>query len=88
MNNILKAAATVAISLSALGASVQAEEGQINGYVVDAHDSGSYSTPDVIKVYGPEGPEVIVVTCAPYSWTSNGWNSQSFVESIAQGWCF
>ena len=88
MNNILKAAATVAISLSALGASAQAETGYINGYVVDVHDSGSYSTPDAIKAYGPEGPELIIVTCAPYSWNSTGPNTQAFVEDIAQRWCF
>ena len=62
--------------------------GTILGYQVEILDSGSYSTADYIEVYGPNGKEEIVVTCAPYDWKSVGPNSAAFVRSITQSWCF
>ena len=62
--------------------------GTILGYQAEVVDSGSYSDPDLIVVYGPYGREEIFVTCAPYEWVSQGPNSQSFVEQVTQDWCF
>lgn len=91
MNIILKAATTIAIaatSLGALAAPSEARTGQINGYTVDVVESGSWSAPDFITVYGPQGKEQITVTCAPFDWSSYGANSEAFVNSIASEWCF
>jgi hypothetical protein len=62
--------------------------GTILGYQAEILDSGSYSDPDLIAIYGPYGREDIVVTCAPYDWGSSGPNTQSFVEQVTQEWCF
>ena len=90
-NTILRATAALTLipaALVALAASAQAREGHINGYTVSIVESGSYAAPDFITVYGPAGPEQITVTCAPYSWSSYGHNTQAFVDSIARSWCF
>lgn len=63
-------------------------EGNILGYHAEVLDSGSYSEPDLLYVYGPGGKEEIFVTCAPYNWASTGGNTQSFVEQVTQEWCF
>ena len=91
MNNFFRTAATLTLataSLSLLSAPAQARDGQINGYTVNVVESGSWAAPDFITVYGPNGKEQITVTCAPYSWNSYGSNTESFVDSIARGWCF
>ena len=62
--------------------------GTILGYQAEILDSGSYAQPDLIEVYGPNGKEEIVVTCAPYEWTSVGPNSKAFVDRITRQWCF
>ncbi len=82
---------TISFAALALGAFVtpsQARDGHINGYTVNVVESGSYSAPDFITVYGPEGKEQITVTCAPFDWSSYGSNSADFVEDIASEWCF
>lgn len=91
MNNILKTATTLAVataSLSLLAAPSEARSGQIQGYTVDIVESGSWSAPDFITVYGPKGKEQITVTCAPFDWSSYGANTTSFVDGIARAWCF
>ena len=91
MNSILKAATTLAVATASLGALAtpsEAQSGQINGYRVDVVESGSWSAPDFITVYGPRGKEQITVTCAPFNWSSYGANTESFVNSIASSWCF
>ena len=91
MNSILKAATALAVttaSLGALAAPSEARVGQIYGYRVDVVESGSWSAPDFITVYGPRGKEQITVTCAPFDWSSYGANSTSFANSIAYEWCF
>jgi len=91
MNNILRTATTLAVataSLSLLAAPSEARTGQINGYTVDVVESGSWSAPDFITIYGPRGKEQITVTCAPFNWSSYGANSEVFVDSIARKWCF
>lgn len=75
-------------SLSPLGASAGGRRGHINGFTVDVVESGSWSAPDFITVYGPNGPEQITVTCAPFSWSSYGANSEAFADAIATEWCF
>ena len=64
------------------------QNGTINGYESIIVESGSYSRPDFITVYGPHGEEQITVTCAPFNWDSYGPNTTSFVDSIARSWCF
>ena len=91
MNSILKAATALAVATTSLGALVapsEARVGQISGYTVDVVESGSWSAPDFITVYGPKGKEQITVTCAPFDWDSYGANSSEFVNSIARAWCF
>jgi hypothetical protein len=91
MNNTLKAATAFVFATASLGALASPSEaftGHINGYVAEIEDSGSYSEPDFITVYGPEGEEFIIVTCAPFEWISHGPNRQPFVDSIARAWCF
>jgi hypothetical protein len=75
-------------SLSPLEASAGGRRGHINGFTVDVVESGSWSAPDFITVYGPSGPEQITVTCAPFSWSSYGANSEAFADAIATEWCF
>lgn len=82
---------TALLSSGLLAAPVQAmnyQEGPINGYQSYVIESGSYHEPDVITTYGPEGPETIKVTCAPFDWESTGPNTSAFVDSIARSWCF
>ena len=91
MSNFFRTAATLTLataSLSLLSAPVQARSGQIQGYTVDIVESGSWSAPDFITVYGPKGKEQITVTCAPFDWSSYGANTTSFVDGIARSWCF
>jgi hypothetical protein len=64
------------------------QNGTINGYESVIVESGSYSAPDFITVFGPNGKEQITVTCAPFNWDSYGANTVSFVDSIARSWCF
>ena len=91
MNSILKTATALTIaatSLGALAAPSEAGTGHIDGYTVDVVESGSWSAPDFITVFGPRGKEQITVTCAPFKWSSYGANSEAFVDSIARAWCF
>lgn len=91
MNNIIKTATAFAIATASLGTLAtpsEARVGQIYGYQVDVVESGSWSAPDFITVYGPRGKEQITVTCAPFNWSSYGANTESFVNSIAYEWCF
>ena len=91
MNNILKAATTLAVATASLGALAtpsEARVGQIHGYRVDVAESGSWNAPDFITIHGPRGIEHLKVTCAPFSWNSYGPNTESFVGSIASSWCF
>lgn len=62
--------------------------GTILGYHAEILDSGSYSEPDYIEVYGPNGKEQIIVRCSPYDWQSTGPNTADFVRRITQQWCF
>ena len=63
--------------------------GTINGYVVEGIlESGTYSEPDYIEIYGPAGKEEIVVLCSPFDWQSTGPNSATFVDGVARSWCF
>lgn len=62
--------------------------GTILGYQAEILDSGSYSQPDYIEVYGPNGKEQIIVRCSPYDWQSTGPNSAEFVRQITHNWCF
>ncbi len=64
------------------------QNGHIEGYEAVIVESGSYSAPDFITVYGPRGKEQITVTCAPYNWDSYGANTAQFVDQIARSWCF
>ena len=64
------------------------QEGTIDGYYAEILESGSYSEPDYIEVFGPRGKEQILVTCAPFDWRSSGPNTSEFVNQIAQSWCF
>ncbi len=75
-------------SLSPLEASARGQRGHINGFTVDVVESGSWSAPDFITAYGPNGPEQITVTCAPFKWNSYGANSEVFTAAIATEWCF
>ncbi len=92
MNSVLRA--TTAITLAVASQGVVAYQafagtgGNINGYVVSIVESGSWSAPDFITVYGPKGKEQITVTCAPFDWSSYGPNTESFANSIASSWCF
>lgn len=81
-------AALVPAAIVSLATAANARTGHINGYTVEVVDSGSYSAPDFITLYGPNGKEQITVTCAPFSWTSYGANSETFVDGIARSWCF
>lgn len=62
--------------------------GTILGYQAEVLDSGTYTDPDMISIYGPYGQEEIILTCSPYEWVSTGPNTQSFVERVTQEWCF
>lgn len=64
------------------------QTGTIRGYTAEIVESGSWSAPDFITVYGPNGREQITVTCAPFTWQSYGANTQAFAASIASEWCF
>ena len=64
------------------------QTGTIRGYSAEIVESGSWAAPDFITVYGPNGPEQITVTCAPFTWQSYGANTQAFAGSIASEWCF
>lgn len=85
-------AATAALvgiaSVSPAEATPGVQNGTINGYDATIIESGSWDRPDFIGVYGPNGPERITVTCAPFDWDSYGANSSEFVDSIARAWCF
>jgi hypothetical protein len=87
-SSIATAAALTIAPLTALEASAGARTGQIQGYVVEIVESGSWSAPDFITVYGPRGKEQITVTCSPFDWSSYGANSTAFANSIAYDWCF
>jgi hypothetical protein len=84
------AAATLAVASQGIIVSQASArtDGHINGYTVEVVESGSWSAPDFITVYGPQGKEQITVTCAPFDWSSYGANTESFVNSIASSWCF
>jgi len=85
------AAVTAVCGVLALAGDAEAYEyrsGTILGYQAEILDSGSYSEPDYIEVYGPNGKEEIYVTCAPYDWKSVGPNTADFVRRITQSWCF
>ena len=85
------AAVTAVCGVLALAGDAEAYEyrsGTILGYQAEILDSGSYSDPDYIEVYGPNGKEEIYVTCAPYDWKSVGPNTADFVRRITQQWCF
>jgi len=85
------AAVTAVCGVLALAGDAEAYEyrsGTILGYQAEILDSGSYSEPDYIEVYGPNGKEEIYVTCAPYDWKSVGPNTADFVRRITQQWCF
>jgi len=87
--SVISAATLLSIaSLSPLEASARSQRGHINGFTVDVVQSGSWSAPDFITVYGPRGPEQITVTCAPFKWSSYGANSKAFANAIASEWCF
>ena len=64
------------------------QEGTILGYQAYILESGSYSLPDYMLVYGPQGEETIKVVCAPFDWQSTGPNSVQFVEAVTREWCF
>ncbi len=64
------------------------QSGTINGYEATIIESGSYSRPDYIGIYGPHGLDRITVTCAPFNWESHGPNSAEFIDAIARSWCF
>lgn len=88
---ILSRTAAALLPLSLLAAPVQAsnyQEGTINGYQSYILESGSYTEADVITTYGPQGKEIINVTCAPFDWQSTGPNTATFVDTIARTWCF
>ena len=87
-SSIATATALTIAPLTALEASAGVQNGQIYGYTVHVVESGSWSAPDFITVYGPNGKEQITVTCAPFKWNSYGANTQAFADSIARGWCF
>ena len=87
----LAAVGTICGVLAASAPSAEAYDyrsGTILGYQAEILDSGSYSQPDLISIYGPNGKEEIVVTCSPFEWTSIGPNSQQFVERVTRQWCF
>ena len=44
---------------------------------------------DLILVQGPDGSEKIRVVCnqSPHDWTSNGPNTQEFVQNVVTRWC-
>ena len=100
MNRFIASAYAGAASLAVLAAApAQAVDlssytyhpggGHIEGYTVAGIlESGSYSLPDYIEIYGPSGKEEIVVLCSPYEWQSTGPNTQAFVDRIARSWCF
>ena len=66
----------------------EATTGHIRGYRATVNDSGRMDRPDSISVYGPQGKEVITVTCAPFDWNSYGANTVAWTNSIAETWCF
>ncbi len=80
--------ATAAALVPAVEATPGIQNGHIDGYEAVIVESGSYSAPDFITVYGPRGKEQITVTCAPYNWDSYGANTAQFVDQIARSWCF
>ena len=95
MKNIATAAiiATAALcTIDAVGVSATAKAGGraglINGYRVTVIDSGRMDRADSIQAYGPNGVELITVTCAPFDWNSYGANSATWVDRIAESWCF
>lgn len=84
---------TLALPLGMMAASAPShaagyQEGRINGYHSQVLESGSYDRPDHMLVFGPNGKEVIKVTCAPFDWESTGPNTSAFVDAIARRWCF
>lgn len=91
---MIKTIAALSTATALLGVAVASPaqagfvEGTLNGYQAEINDSGSYSSPDFITVYGPQGPERVTVTCAPFDWQSHGANTVDFVDSIARAWCF
>ena len=87
-SSIATATALTVAPLTALEASAGTQTGHIQGYTVEIVESGSWEAPDFITVYGPKGKEQITVTCAPFSWSSYGTNTESFANSIAYDWCF
>jgi hypothetical protein len=84
----LFATAIVVAATSLLAPAANAASGTIAGYQATVVDSGSYSQPDSITVYGPNGSETITVTCAPFAWRSYGANTKQFADMIAREWCF
>ena len=84
---IASAALCTADAVTALSAKAEVTRGTIGGYTATVMQSGSYSQPDLIDIIGPNGREVITVTCAPYDWKSTGPNSAAWVGSIASKWC-
>ena len=82
------ALAASAVLIPAAEATPGIQEGTILGYQATIIESGSFSKPDYIGIYGPHGLERLTVTCAPYDWSSTGPNSTEFVDSIAREWCF
>ena len=87
-SSIATATALTVAPLTALEASAGVQTGQIQGYVVEVVESGSWDAPDFITVYGPNGKEQITVTCSPFSWSSYGANTETFANAIAYDWCF
>ena len=96
---MLKAIATIGTVATLAAAPAQAVDlsnytyhpggGHIQGYTVAGIlESGSYSEPDYIEIYGPSGKEEIVVLCSPFEWQSTGPNTKAFVDRIARSWCF
>lgn len=93
LKSIAVPAAVVGAVCGVLAATAPAEsseyrEGTINGYQSYILDSGSYSKPDYMIVYGPRGEETISVTCSPFYWEATGPNTKSWVREIAKSWCF
>lgn len=80
------AAATAAVTL-APEAKAEITRGTILGYNATVLRSGSYTKPDFIEIVGPNGKEIISVTCAPFDWESTGPNTVNWVNSVATKWC-
>ena len=87
MKKLAIAAALAATTLFG-AAPAEAQTGSILGYRATVNDSGRMDRPDSISVYGPKGKEVITVTCAPFDWNSYGANDATWVDRIAESWCF